>query len=265
MSATEVASTGFETLKVERQSDVVTVTLNRPQARNAMSLQMCRDVIEAFGVLRFDSTIRLILIRGSGPVFCSGIDLKEMKGKARDWVLERRNLGLDAFLVIENCTAPVVAAVQGAVVGAGCEIMGACDFALAAQDTKFQWPEVVWGAVGATQRLPRLVGLPMAKDLLFTGRIIGADEALQLGLVSRVVPTLDFEAAVRRLTEEMMRAFPLAARLVKKSMMLGRDVPIQVGVEFERQLIERSLADVEWAAGTEAFDAHLKKPPAERS
>ncbi len=254
-----------ETLKVSREADVVTVTLDRPQARNAMSLQMCRDVIRAFGDLRFDTSIRLVLVRGAGPVFCSGIDLKEMKEKPREWVLERRNLGLDAFMAIETCPAPVVAAVQGAVVGAGCEIMAACDFTLAAQGTKFQWPEVVWGAVGATQRLPRLVGMPIAKDLLFTGRTLGADEALQMGFISRVAPAAEFEGAVTRLVEEMRRAFPLAARLVKKSMMLGRDLPIQVGVEFERQLIERSVADTEWAAGTDAFEAHLKKPKSERS
>lgn len=257
-------SIAYETLEVARQDDIVRVTLNRPQARNAMSLQMCLDVIAAFGELRFDSKVRLVLVRGAGPSFCSGIDLKEMKDKPREWVLERRNHGLDAFMAIETCPAPVVAAVHGAVVGAGCEIMAASDFALAAQDTRFQWPEVVWGAVGATQRLPRLVGMPMAKDLLFTGRVILAEEALRLRLVSRVVPAAQFEAAVAELVEEMRRAFPLAARLVKKSMMLGRDVPIQVGVDLERQLIERSLADQEWAAGTQAFETHIAKPPAER-
>lgn len=264
MSGNRAEQQTFQTLNVDRQADVVTVTLNRPQARNAMSLQMCRDVIDAFQSFRFDSGVRLILIRGAGPVFCAGIDLKETKGKPRDWVLERRNLGLDAFMAIENSPAPVVAAVHGAVIGAGCEIMAAADFAVAAEDTKFQWPEVIWGAVGATQRLARLVGLPTAKDLLFTGRVIVAPEALRLRIVSRVVEPAKFESAVATVTEEMLRAFPLAARLVKKSMALGRDLPIHVGVEFERQLIERSLVEGEWAAGTDAFEEHLRKRSTEK-
>ena len=152
---TNIADARFDTLKIERSNDAVTVCLNRPNARNAMSMQMCHDVIATFAAMRFDAGIRLVLVRGAGPVFCSGIDLKEMKGQSRNWMLKRRNLGLDAFMAIETCAAPVVAIVQGAVVGAGCEIMAACDFTLAAENTRFQWPEVVWGAVGATQRLPR--------------------------------------------------------------------------------------------------------------
>ena len=145
-----------------------------------MSMQMCRDLIVAFGALRFDADIRAVVIRGEGPAFCAGIDLTEFKGRPREWVLERRNLGLDAFQAIENCPIPVIAELHGAVVGAGCEIAAACDFGIAAEGANFRWPEVVWGAVGATQRLPRLVGMSMAKDLLFTGRAIDTDEALRL-------------------------------------------------------------------------------------
>ena len=249
----------FETLRVVRLDHAVTVVLNRPKARNAMSMQMCRDFIAAFGALRFDTDVRAVVIRGEGPAFCAGIDLTEFKDRSREWVLERRNLGLDAFQAIENCPIPVIAELHGAVVGAGCEIAAACDFGIAAKGTNFRWPEVVWGAVGATQRLPRLVGMPMAKDLLFTGRTIDADEALQLGLISRVVSPIELGNAVAHVKQQLVDGFPLAARLVKKSMMLGRDVPIHVGIDLERQLLERSLLDSEWVQGIAAFEARKKK------
>jgi len=243
----------FETLKIERADQILTITLNRPQVRNAMSMQMCRDLIRVFSDIRFDDQVRLVMLRGAGPVFCSGIDLTEFKDASHAWILQRRNLGIDAFMAIETCPVPVIAAVQGAVIGAGGEIMLACDFSVAMQGTKIRWPEVVWGAVGATQRLPRVVGMVVAKDLLLTGRMVEADEALRLGLVARVIEEAQFEATLLTLREQFMKGFPLAARLVKKSMMLGRDVPIQIGVDIERQLLERSLLDAEWRQGTTAF------------
>ncbi len=244
----------FETLQVDRCDQIITITLNRPQVRNAMSMQMCRDLIRLFGEIRFDDEVRLILIRGAGTVFCSGIDLSEFKDAPHSWILERRNLGIDAFMAIETCAVPVVAAVHGAVIGAGGEIMLASDFSVARHDTKIRWPEVVWGAVGATQRLPRLVGMVVAKDLLLTGRTVDAEEAVRLGLIARVVESDQFEPTIAALREQFMKGFPLAARLVKKSMMLGRDLPIQIGVDIERQLLERSLLDAEWRQGTAAFE-----------
>jgi enoyl-CoA hydratase len=255
----QASSRDFETLHVARAENAVTVTLNRPKARNAMSMQMCHDLIAVFGALRFDTQVHAVVVRGEGPAFCSGIDLTEFNGRSHAWVLERRNLGLDAFQAIENCPMPVVAELHGAVVGAGCEIAAACDFAIVAKGTNFRWPEVVWGAVGATQRLPRLVGMPMAKDLLFTGRTIDANEALQLGLVTRVVDPQELGNAVAQVKQQLVDGFPLAARLVKKSMMLGRDLPIHVGVDLERQLLERSLLDSEWLRGIAAFEARKKK------
>jgi enoyl-CoA hydratase len=249
----------LETLRVTNIDHAVTVVLNRPKARNAMSMQMCRDMIAVFGTLRFDTDVRVVVIRGEGPAFCAGIDLTEFKGRSREWVLERRNLGLDAFQAVENCPIPVIAELHGAVVGAGCEIAAACDFDIAAKGTIFRWPEVVWGAVGATQRLPRLVGMPMAKDLLFTGRTIDADEALRLGLITRIVNAEELSSAISKVKQQFVDGFPLAARLVKKSMMLGRDVPIHVGIDLERQLLERSLLDSEWTQGIAAFEARMKK------
>jgi enoyl-CoA hydratase/carnithine racemase len=243
----------LETLVVKRSGARTIIELNRPKVRNAMSLAMCHDIVHAFGDLRFDTQTKVVLVRGAGPVFCSGIDLSEFEGKSEQWVLERRNFGLDAFAAIDACPAPVVAAIQGAAIGAGGEIAAAADFCIATSEAVFRWPEVVWGTVGATQRLQRLVGLPLAKDLLFTGRSLSAQEAQQAGFVTRVVESHDLDVACQTVLDQLDGGFGLAARLVKKSMTLGRDLPLGLGVEVERQLLARSLLDTEWQRGLAEF------------
>ncbi len=249
----------LETLTVRRSGGRVIVELNRPKVRNAMSLAMCHDIVRAFDGMRFDDGVRVVLIRGAGPVFCSGIDLTEFDDKSDQWVLERRNFGLDAFAAIEACAAPVVAVVQGAAMGAGGEIAGAADFCMATSDAVFRWPEVVWGAVGATQRLQRIVGLPLAKDLLFTGRTLTAEEALRVGFITRIVEPTGLEDACQALMDQLDAGFGLAARLVKKSMNLGRDLPLHLGVEVERQQLARSMLDTEWKRGLDEFARRRKR------
>ena len=168
------------------QDGVAMITLNRPEVRNALNLEMCDEL------LRITRSIdaRLVFVRGNGPVFCGGADLNERKGKSEEWVRERRMRAFAAYAALEALPMPCVALVHGAAIGSGVEIAAACDFIVATPGTTFRTPEAQRGTVGATQRLPRILGKRLAKDLMFTGRALSAEEALAAGLVARVVEDL---------------------------------------------------------------------------
>jgi enoyl-CoA hydratase len=236
----------FETLRTEVFGSVLTVTLNRPEARNAMSLRMCEEIVQLFDQLRFEPQLRAIVLRAQGSVFCAGVDIREVASNEVAWVSMRRNRGIDAFLAIERCPLPVIAAVQGPALGAGCEIAGACDFIISSENAYFQWVEALRGGVGATQRLPRAVGQAMAKELLFTARKVPAQEAKTLGYVNRVVPAIHLDDAVRECTNDIEACGPLAIRLIKQAINLGETLDRNTAVDVERQLIEHSLAHNEW-------------------
>ncbi|RYI88802.1 MAG: enoyl-CoA hydratase/isomerase family protein, partial [Acetobacteraceae bacterium] len=162
-----------ETILYAATEGVVTLTLNRPQARNALNLALA-EAISAACRRAVAEAARLVVIRASGPVFCAGADLKERQGMTDDQVRARRVKGFAAYNAIETLPMPAIAVVEGPAVGSGCEIAGACDFILATPAASFRTPEALWGTVGATQRLPRVLGKRLAKDMMFTGRTLGA-------------------------------------------------------------------------------------------
>ncbi len=243
----------FETVSVSTRKGVATLMLNRPDARNALNLQMCFDLLDAITGLQADKRVRVILMRGAGTVFCAGADLKERKGRTPEWLAERRSRSFAAYGALDACDKPMIAVVHGPVVGSGCELTSVCDFALGSERASFCYPEVVWGSVGATQRLPRIVGPAMAKELLFTGRTIDAEEAHRLRLLNRIVPEKDLARTAREMAEKIAGAPPLALRLAKKSIDLGHDTDLSRGVAIERMAIDRALADNEWKSGVDAF------------
>ena len=181
------------TLLLEQKDGVATLTLNRPEARNALNNAMCGDLLAALMSLSADDAVRLVFIRANGPVFCAGADLKERQGMDDDAVRARRIKAFAAYNAIESLPMPAIAVVEGPAVGSGCEIAAACDFIIATDRASFRTPEALWGTVGATQRLPRILGKRLAKDMMFTGRTLSAAEAVDAELVSRLVSadTLD--------------------------------------------------------------------------
>ena len=194
------------------------VTLARPQARNAVDLALCEALRGAFDGPGHDPAVRAVLIAAEGPVFCAGADLKERAGKDAAWVAARRRASFAAYAAIEACPAPVIAALDGPVIGSGGEVAMAADFALASPAVRFRWPEAGWGTIGATQRLPRCVGAARGKELLLTGREVGPEEALSLGLIARLG---DLAALVAETLDAILAAPPLAARLTKRAVDLG--------------------------------------------
>lgn len=231
----------FETLTVERIAGVLTVWLNRPELRNAINLQMCDELCTLFEQLRFDGELDLVIIRGRGPAFCAGVDLKEFRAQSLDWMSKRRHRGLDAYLAVEGCPAPTLSVVHGAAVGGGSELATACDFIYATSDASFQWPEASRGGVGATQRLPRIVGRSLARELLFTGRRLAAPQANSVGLVNRVFSEDKLQEGLDELIREIAGASRGCIRLIKRAMDNGECCDRPTAISIERQAIEHSL------------------------
>ena len=172
----------------ERRDDIETLTVSRPDKRNALNLDVVQALHTALNELKQDREIRALVITGAGDHFVAGADIAQLRERRSPDALQSINGAL--FRKVEEIPVPVIAAVKGYALGGGCELAIACDLRVAGTSARFGQPEVSLGIVpgaGATHRLPRLVGLGRAKELIFTGRIVEADEALSMGLVNRVV------------------------------------------------------------------------------
>jgi enoyl-CoA hydratase len=233
------------TIELEvREGGIAMIALNRPEVRNALNLEMCEALIGATERICADSSIKLVLVRGNGPQFCGGADLNERKGKSEQWVRERRMKAFAAYGALESLPVPCIAFVHGAVIGSGVEIAAACDFIVATPGASFRTPEAQRGTVGATQRLPRILGKRLAKDLMFTGRALTADEARAAGFVARVVEDLHAEATI--IAEAILKASPLAMKLAKRTIDRGLELDPKGALQAEIEAIEEQLAAGEW-------------------
>jgi enoyl-CoA hydratase len=230
------------TVELSIADGVATIALNRPEVRNALNLEMCDALLDTARKI-VQNEARLVFIRGNGPAFCGGADLNERKGKSEAWIRERRMRAFAAYGAIEALPMPCVALVHGAVVGSGVEIAAACDFIVATADATFRTPEAQRGTVGATQRLPRIIGKRLAKDLMFTGRPLTAAEARDAGLVSRIG---DLDAEKRAIAEVILRAPPLALRLAKRTIDRGVELDPKGALQAEIEAIEEQLALGQW-------------------
>jgi enoyl-CoA hydratase/carnithine racemase len=259
MSETKMTKDGEARIVYSADGPVARVTLNRPQARNALDLPMCLELRAAFERIEADPAIRIVRLDAAGPVFCAGADLKERKGRDEAWVRQRRLASFAAYETIERSSKVVVCVIDGPVVGAGGEIAMACDFVIASSRTSFQFPEAHWGTVGATQRLQRVIGKRLAKELLFTARRWPVEEALARGLVNRVVPPEELDGVVTELIAQIAKAPALALSLAKQSIDLGEKTDLATGIRIELAAIERALAAPEWRQGVESFASRGSK------
>jgi enoyl-CoA hydratase len=198
---------------------VANIALDRPEVRNALNLEMCEALLAVTRRI-IEENVRVVFVRGNGPVFCGGADLKERQGKSEQWIRERRLKAFAAYEAIEALPMPCIALVHGAAIGSGVEISAACDFIVATPDVTFRTPEAQRGTVGATQRLPRILGKRLAKDMMFTGRALTAEQALAAGFVARI--TTDLDAAAADIGTAILKAPPLAMRLGKRAIDRGK-------------------------------------------
>ena len=232
------------TLLVKVEEGVATLTLDRSGSRNALNLALCEALRAAAQGL--DASVRLVLVRANGPVFCAGADLKERQGMDAAQVRERRMKAFAAYAALEALPMPAIAVVEGPVVGSGCEIACACDFIVATPAASFRIPEAIRGTVGATQRLPRILGKRLAKDLMFTGRTLTAEEAERHGLVARLVAPEKLEAVIAVIAKTIVAAPAQSLRLAKRSIDRGVELDPQGALDIEIAAIDEQLAAGDW-------------------
>ena len=225
---------------------VATVTLNRPESRNALNLDMCERLFSVCREISSNPEMKLVLVRASGTVFCAGADLKERQGMDEAQVRERRMKGFAAYAALEALPMPAIAVVHGPAVGSGCEIAAACDFIVATPHASFRTPEALRGTVGATQRLPRILGKRLAKDMMLTGRELSAEEAREGGLVSRLVSPLDLEKTVEEMAQTILKAPQESLRLAKRCVDRGVELDPAGALAAEIEAIEEQFAKGSW-------------------
>ncbi len=208
-----------EILLVESESGIVRLTLNRPDKRNALSLELLTRLEEAINGIAADQDARLVVLGSRGPVFCSGHDLAEMVGRSEREYRELFELCTRVMLGLRNLPQPVIARVQGIATAAGCQLVAACDLAVAAEEASFATPGVKIGLFCTTPMVPLVRAVPAkaAMEMLLTGEPISADRALELGLVNRVVPSAELDATIAKLAGVINSMSPLVVRTGKRA------------------------------------------------
>jgi enoyl-CoA hydratase len=246
--------TDYNTILVEQRGAVTLVTLNRPQALNALNSEVLNELIYAFGKYDADDSQRCLVLTGSEKAFAAGADIKEMQGQGFADMY-----GGDFFAGWEKVTAtrkPWIAAVAGFALGGGCEVAMMADFIIAADSAKFGQPEIKLGVtpgMGGSQRLTWAVGKAKAMEMCLTGRMIDAAEAERFGLVARVVPAAEFMAEVMKTAEAIAAMPPLAAVAVKEMINAAFEIPLSQGIRFERRLFHGLFGTEDQKEGMTAF------------
>jgi enoyl-CoA hydratase len=253
----------FQTLVVAVTDGVATVTVNRPDKLNALDDFAVSELLQAAAALKDDPAVRGVIVTGAGTkAFAAGADIAELSRQDVRVARERSLKGQAMMSAIERLGKPVVAAVNGVALGAGCELAMACHLRIAAETAKFGQPEVKLGLIpgyGGTQRLPRLVGRGRALHLLLTGETIDAQEAFRIGLVTKVVPADQLLAETTKLLRAILANGPVAVALATEAVLRGADLPLDEGLRAEAAGFGLVAATEDMKEGTKAF---LEKRPA---
>jgi len=255
--------TDYAHILVETRGAVTLVTLNRPQALNALSSAVLEDLIAAFAAFEADDSQRCAVLTGAGEkAFAAGADIKEMAEKPSAEFYSGDVFARWQSHLVNAVRKPWIAAVNGFALGGGCELAMMADFIVAADTAKFGQPEIKLGVVpgmGGSQRLTRAIGKAKAMDLILTGRMIDAAEAEQAGLVARVVPATELLDIALKAAEEIAAMPPLAAMAAKELVNAAQELPLSEGIRLERRLFHMLAATEDKAEGMAAF---VEKRPA---
>ncbi|MBI5876153.1 MAG: enoyl-CoA hydratase/isomerase family protein [Chloroflexi bacterium] len=250
-----------DTLLITRADTVATVMLNRPDLLNAINSAMVRELVDAFRTLDADEGVRAVVLTGAGErAFCTGMDLKERHGMSDADLVDQRVVMAAMFGALRRCGKPVIAAANGYTVGGGLELALSADFIYAATTAVFGLPEVTRGIMpggGATALLPRRIGAARARELIYTGALIDADEAARIGLVNRVLPPAELLAAAQETARVIAANAPIGVRQSKRAMLY--DPAIEAGIAFEGEAYRAVLYSADRREGYAAFNE--KRPP----
>jgi enoyl-CoA hydratase/carnithine racemase len=240
------------------------VVLNRPEKRNAFNEELVLAVGEALRAAADDPSVHCVVLRGEGAMFSSGMDLGSLAGLAEqpDMLRPFRRACLEAWNLAEEMTKPVICQIHGACIGGAMELALACDMRVIAADALVGMPETRVGLipdVGGSSRLPQIVGLGRAKELIMTGRLIGGEEAERIGLANRVAPAEELEDATQALVDELLACAPVAVGLAKRVMDASARPALAATLELEVAMQERCARSADYAEGANAF--REKRPP----
>ena len=251
-------------VNVEQQGAVAVLTIDRPKALNALNPEVLADLKAAFEGID-QNTARCVVLTGAGDKsFVAGADIGSMSTMTKAEGEAFGKLGNDIFLTIENFPLPVIAAVNGFALGGGCELAMSCDIRICSDNAMFGQPEVGLGITpgfGGTQRLPRIVGLGMAKQLLYTARNIDAGEALRIGLVNAVVPQAELMDTALKMASTIAKNAPIAVRACKQAVNEGMQVSIDKAVEIEEKLFGGCFETHDQVEGMACFLSREKPKP----
>jgi enoyl-CoA hydratase len=250
----------FETVLFDKRGKVGLITLNRPQALNALNAQIISEINQALDICEDDAEIGAIVLTGSEKAFAAGADIKEMKDKTYPDVYV--NDFIAPWERVTRCRKPVIAAVSGFALGGGCELAMMCDFIIASETARFGQPEILLGIIpgaGGSQRLTRLVGKSKAMDMCLTGRHMDAAEAERCGLVSRVVPVADLLAEALKAAEKIASLSLPSVMIAKEAVNRALETTLSEGIRFERRMFQSLFASEDQKEGMTAFAE--KRPP----
>lgn len=246
----------YQKLIIEKQERICIVRINNPEALNALNTKILVELSQAFDEIAADAQTDVVILTGEGRAFVAGADIAEMSVLKADEGKRFGRLGADVFRKIELLDKPVIAAVNGYALGGGCELAMACDIRIASAKAKFGQPEVGLGITpgfSGTQRLPRLVGLGKAKELIYTAAVIHAEEACRIGLVNKVVEPEELMNECLAMASAIASKAQLAVRYAKEAINRGIETDIETGIDIETGLFGLCFATADQKEGMEAF------------
>ncbi|MFC2045406.1 enoyl-CoA hydratase/isomerase family protein [Chloroflexota bacterium] len=242
----------------QKEDSIATITINRPDKRNALNRETRRELRRILDDVVADKNLRCLIITGAGDkAFISGSDINELKEYSPIELKEfMATLGQQLYTDFENLDIPVIAMINGAALGAGLELAMTCDLRIAAENARFGQPEILLGIIpsgGGTQRLPRLVGMTKAKELIYTGDFIDAWEAERIGLVNKVVPLNELEETTKQLASKIVNKSPVTIKAAKLVMNKGTQSPLDIGLAYEAAIQCLCFTSEDYLEGLNAF------------
>lgn len=247
----------FKYIIYEKRDEIATITLNRPEALNAFSKEVINEVLQALEDIENDTSVRVVVLTGAGEkAFSAGADIKAMKGMNALKARELSIMGEKLCTALEKLEKPVIAAINGYALGGGLEVAMACDLRIASERARMGQTEINIGLIpgwGGTQRLPRLIGATKAKELIYTGKIIDAKTAEQLGLVNMVVPAEKFRETVHQFAVELAQRAPVALKVAKALINKGFEISLEGALALEREGFSVVASTKDLQEGVSAF------------
>ncbi|MGL4731327.1 MAG: short-chain-enoyl-CoA hydratase [Clostridium sp.] len=246
----------FKNIILEKDENIGIIKFNRPKALNALNSETLKELNNAIDLIEKDKDIYTVILTGEGKAFIAGADISEMKDLNAMEGREFGILGNRVFRRLETLEKPVIAAINGFALGGGCELSMSCDIRIASAKAKFGQPEVGLGITpgfGGTQRLARLVGEGKAKELIFTGNVIKADEALQIGLVNKVVEPEELFNEAMSMAKQICKNAPIAVKLCKEVINKGLQMDIDSSLNYESEAFGMCFSTADQKEGMTAF------------